>query len=164
MDGVLIMPMRRKRVFDPFKDFVLIGTVAVNQFVLGRLFAAGQSVGDLMAAAKVHPGAVSTALGNGGTSHLGIEKFKMLTGTQIHIPYKGAGPALTDAIGGQDQVVVSWTPLAIAPTSRRAKLKALAVTGMTRSSGLPQVPTFAEAGLPAFDDQAWRRVRTGRHA
>jgi tripartite-type tricarboxylate transporter receptor subunit TctC len=89
---------------------------------------------------------------------MGLEKFKLLTGTHIvHIPYRGAGPALTDAIAGQYQASM-WTPLAISGHVNAGKLKPLAVTGPKRMSFLPNVPTFAEAGLPAYDHKSWLSV------
>ena len=159
-DAFLIMPMLTKAGFDPFKDFTPIGTLAVSHFVLAvHPSTPVNSVSELIAYAKAHPGELNYgSSGNASTSHVGIEKLKMLTGTQItHIPYKGAGPALTDAIAGQYQVSL-WTPLAIAPHVKSAKLKALAVTGTTRVGALPQVPTFGEAGLPAYDQKVWLAV------
>ena len=159
-EAFLTVPLLTKVNFDPFKDFVPIGTVAASRFVMAvHPSSPIKSVADLVAAAKAQPGKMTYgSSGNGGASHLGIEKFKMLTGTDIlHVPYRGAGPALTDAIGGQYQISL-WTPLAISGHVASGKLRALAVTGPKRSTVLPNVPTFAEAGLPAFDHRTWMSV------
>jgi tripartite-type tricarboxylate transporter receptor subunit TctC len=159
-EAFITVPLLTKVSFDPFKDFEPIGTVAVNRFVMAvHPSSPISSVNDLVAAAKARPGKMNYgSSGNGGASHLGIEKFKMLTGTDIvHVPYRGAGPALTDAIGGQYQISL-WTPLAISGHVASGKLRALAVTGPKRSSVLPNVPTFAEAGLPGFDHRSWLSV------
>lgn len=159
-EAFLTMPLLTKTPFDPFKDFAPIGTVGINRFV----FAVHPSVPvnnikELVAYVKSRPGKVNYgSSGNAGASHLGGEKFKMLTGTHIvHIPYRGAGPALTDAIGGQYELSL-WTPLAITPHVKSGKLKPLAVTGPKRMPFLPNVPTFAEAGLPQYEHHSFLSV------
>ncbi|WP_454754052.1 Bug family tripartite tricarboxylate transporter substrate binding protein [Cupriavidus necator] len=159
-DAFLTMPQLTKQSFDPLKDFVPVGTVGLTHFVLAvHPSMPVNSVRELIAYAKSHPGQISYgSSGNAGTSHLGLEKFKQLTGANmVHIPYRGAGPALTDAVSGQYQVSL-WTPLAVAQQVKTGKLKALAVTGSKRVPLLPQVPTFAEAGLPAFEHKVWYAV------
>jgi len=159
-EAFITVPLLTKATFDPFKNFTPIGTVGVNRFVMAvHPSTPVNTVQELVAYAKARPGQMNYgSSGNGGSSHLGIENFKRLTGTHIvHIPYKGAGPALTDAIGGQ-YALSMWTPLAIAPHVSTGKLKPLALTGPKRLSFLPGVPTFAEAGLPAFDHRSWLAV------
>ena len=79
----------------------------------------------------------------------------MLTGTDlVHVPYRGAGPALNDAIAGRFEVSL-WTPLAVSSFVASGMLKPLALTGPARLPILPSVPTFAEAGLPEFDHKSW---------
>jgi tripartite-type tricarboxylate transporter receptor subunit TctC len=159
-EAFLTMPLLVKTPFDPFKDFAPVGTVGVNRFV----FAVHPSVPvanikELIAYAKSRPGKMNYgSSGNAGASHLGGEKFKLLTGTHIlHIPNRGAGPALTDPIAGQYELSL-WTPLAITPYVKSGKLKPLAVTGPKRMAFLPNVPTFAEAGLPQYDHSSWLSV------
>ena len=156
-DAIITAPLLGKLQYDPFKDFVPVGTLTVSPFVFAvHPSLPINSVKDLIAFAKAHPDELNYGTsGNGGGSHLGGEKFKMLTGTRIvHVPYRGAGPALTDAISGQVQLSL-WTPLAIAPHVKANKLRPLAVTGAKRVPYLPQVPTFAEVGLPQYDHKTW---------
>lgn len=159
-DAFITVPLLAKVSFDPFRDFAPIGTVAANHFVMAvHPSVPVNSVKELIAYAKARPGRMNYgSSGNGGVSHLGVENFKLLTDTRIvHIPYRGAGPALTDAVAGQYELSV-WTPFAISSHVAAGKLKPLAVTGQKRISGLPHVPTFAEAGLPAFDMRSWLAV------
>ena len=159
-EAFLTMPLLTKTPFDPFRDFAPIGTVGVNRFVFAvHPSVPVNSINELIAYAKARPGKMNYgSSGNAGASHLGGEKFKMLTGTHIlHIPYRGAGPALADAIGGQYELSL-WTPLAITPHVKAGKLKPLAVTGPKRMPSLPNVPTFAEAGLPQYEHHSFLSV------
>jgi tripartite-type tricarboxylate transporter receptor subunit TctC len=96
--------------------------------------------------------------GTGGTPHLAGELLKQRTGIQLeHIPYKGGGQAITDVVGGQIPLV--FTAIATAQQYvRGGRLVALGVPGATRSSALPEVPTFIESGLPGFDVSAWTGI------
>jgi tripartite-type tricarboxylate transporter receptor subunit TctC len=156
-DALLSVALMAKLNFDPFKDFSPVGTIGVSHFAMvvhPRLPVS--TVKDLIALAKARPGQLNYASsGNAGTSHFGLEKFKMVTGTyMVHVPYKGAGPAIVDAIAGEVQVSM-WTPLAVAGHVKAGKLKPLAVTGPKRVEQLPNVSTFAEAGLPQYDHEVW---------
>jgi tripartite-type tricarboxylate transporter receptor subunit TctC len=101
---------------------------------------------------KRHPGKYSYASsGVGGISHLQMETFKSLTSVFVtHIPYRGAGPALNDAMGGQVQIVMDALPSAL-PLIKAGKLRAMVVTSPKRLPGLPDVPTLAEVGLAAMN-------------
>ena len=159
-EAFITMPLLTKPPYDPFKDFTPVGTVGVNRFVMSVHPAVPVStLKEFIAYAKVRPGQLNFgSSGNAGASHIGLEKFKMLTGTFItHIPYRGAGPALTDGIAGQYQASM-WTPLALSPYLKAGKFKPLAVTGPRRIPFMPDVPTFAEAGLPGFDHRSWLSV------
>ena len=84
-------------------------------------------------------------------NHLAAELLNMLTGARMqHVPYKGSGPAIADLLAGQVQLHFA-TPIAVSGLVKGGKLRALALSGESRSAALPQVPTFTEAGLPGFD-------------
>jgi tripartite-type tricarboxylate transporter receptor subunit TctC len=96
-----------------------------------------------------------SSFGNNTSNHLGGELFKVLTGTHgVHVPYKGSGPSITDLLGGVVQYTFD-TPPAVLEHVRAGKLRALAVASRERLPNAPQVPTFAEAGLPAFTGGTW---------
>jgi len=107
---------------------------------------------ELIALAKAKPGQLNYATSSaGGSAHLVGELFKMITGVNIqHIPYKGSAQALTDVIGGQVQISI-LSPVSTIPQIRSGKLRGIAISGNARFPALPQVPTFAEGGLPNFD-------------
>jgi tripartite-type tricarboxylate transporter receptor subunit TctC len=111
---------------------------------------------EFVAAAKAKPGQFSYgSSGIGASTHLGSEMFNKAAGiSTIHVPYKGSGPALTDVMGGQTTYMVD-TMLSAMPFVTSGKLKALAVTGKSRSPVLPNVPTVAEQGFPGFEAVAW---------
>ncbi len=115
-----------------------------------------ENLAALVALAKSRPGTLSMASsGTATSSHLGGEMLKMRAGIDlVHVPYKGAAPALTDLIGGQVQVMVDNLITAL-PQVKAGKLRALAVTSAQRLPELPQVPTVAEQGYPGFEVTVW---------
>jgi len=146
--------------WDPIKDFVHIGMVATapHALVVPPKNPAN-NVKELIAAARANPGKLNYAsAGIGTTFHFCAEMFKDETGTNIiHIPYKGGGPALVDTLSGQ--VDMSFPTLsAVLPHVKAGKLKALAVTGSTRSKLLPEVPTMQEAGVKDFEFTQWLAI------
>jgi len=146
-----------KTMYDPVKDFAPISNIAdvPNVLVVNPKFPA-QDVKGLVAQLKANPKKFSFgSSGNGGLSHLNGEIFKHVTGTEMaHIPYKGLGPALTDLIGGQVDVVFDNIPSS-AGMLQAGQTKALAVASKSRLKILPQVPTYAELGLPALNTPSW---------
>jgi tripartite-type tricarboxylate transporter receptor subunit TctC len=115
-----------------------------------------KSLQDLIALTKSKPGEINYgSAGNGSTTHLATELIGSLTGVKMnHIPYKGSAPAMMDVIGGNAQVVLDLM-FSSAPHVKSGKLKAIAITGATRSPILPDVPTVAESGLPGFEATVW---------
>ena len=115
-----------------------------------------KNVAELVALAKANPGKYSFASsGRGQSIHMSGEMFKFQAGIDItHVPYKGAGPALVDLLGGQVSMMVDNLPSSM-PYIKSGKLKALAVTGKTRSPELPEVPTMIESGFKDFEVTAW---------
>lgn len=143
--------------YDPIKDFVPITILAVapTVVVVNRDFPA-KSVAELVALAKASPGKYTFASGgNGTTPHISGEIFKSMTGTDIlHVPYKGGGPAIVDLIGGQVDMIFDTTASAM-PHVRSGKLRALAITTPKRHPDFPDLPTFAEQGLPEYSINSW---------
>lgn len=143
--------------FDSIKDFAPI-TLATRQPILLMMHPSlpVKSLREFIALAKAKPGQVNYASsGPGGSGHMAGELFKLVAGVNLeHIPYKGAPPALNDLIAGQVQVMFG-TILAAAPHVRSGRIRAIAVSGVQRTNALPEVPTFAQAGLPGYDASSW---------
>ena len=147
--------------YDSVKDFAPVGTLAgYEPVLLINPSLPANTLQELIALAKAKPGQLNyaTAGGNGSATHLTGEFFKMLTGTDItQVPYNGTGPVLIALMAGDVQLHI--TPPAIFISNIKAgKIKALAVGGDTRLPSLPNVPTFAEAGLPAYQLKGWYGV------
>ena len=143
--------------YDTVKDFVDVATLGGQPNVLVVSPASGfKTVADLIAAAKKSPGALNYgSAGVGSGTHINAEKFKLAAGIDaVHIPYKGTPEAITDTMTGR--VTYFFSPISAAlPNIREGKLTALGVSTAKRSSALPDVPTIAESGLPAFDYNLW---------
>ena len=146
-----------KLSYDPNKDLVPVIVLAAfaNVLVVNPGVAAG-SVKELTALAKAQPGKLTCASsGSGSTIHMSCEMYKHMLGLDIaHIPYKGSGPAVTDLMGGQVNLMFDNIPSAISHI-RSGKLRALATTGAKRAVALPDLPTMIEAGIPGYESTAW---------
>jgi len=155
---ISIMPSLQKLTYDPLKDFVVIGLITRNPYalVVNPSFPANNAK-EFVELLRKNPDKYTFASsGTGATGHLLGELFNSMAGIQArHIPYKGAGPALTDVIGGQ----VDYTIETVAATVGHVKagrLKALGVSTARRAAAMPEVPTLAEAaGIPDYDAGAW---------
>jgi tripartite-type tricarboxylate transporter receptor subunit TctC len=143
--------------YDPIRDFrhVALLVQVPNVLVLNNDVPA-RSVKELVALLKANPGKFDFASGStGSTGHLAGELFKQLTGTfMVHIPYKGAGPAVIDLLGGRVHLMFDNLASAL-PNIRSGKVRALAVTTAKRSTSLPELPTLQESGLEGFDLTTW---------
>ncbi|MGZ5755012.1 MAG: Bug family tripartite tricarboxylate transporter substrate binding protein [Burkholderiales bacterium] len=149
-----------KTPYDPVRDFAPVATLGIQPHVLVlHPSVPASTVQELIALAKANPDQLTFASSSsGGTSHMAGEVFNMLAGVKIrHIPYKGGGPATIDLIGGHVQMFFS-VPVNIVGHVQSGRLKALAVTGDTRLTALPQTPTFAEGGLRGLDVKTWHGV------
>jgi tripartite-type tricarboxylate transporter receptor subunit TctC len=146
--------------YDPAKDFAPVALVAIqpNILVVNPAVPA-RSVQELIALAKSSPGRLNYASsGSGAAAHLAGELFKAMTGVDmVHVPYKGAQPALTDVIAGQAQLMFA-TSASVIPYIKAGRLRALAVTTAQRSASIPELPTVAEAGVPGFEAITWHGV------
>src|SRR5712664_3624470 len=150
----------RKLAYDPVKDFAPVALVAIqpNILVVNPGVPAG-TVKELIALAKSKPGELNYASsGSGAAAHLAGELFKAMTGVEmVHVPYKGAQPALTDVIAGQAQLIFA-TSASVIPYIKAGRLRALAVTTAQRSGTVPELPTVSEAGVPGFEAITWHGV------
>lgn len=146
-----------KLPYDPVKDFAPITlTGAATIIMVAHPSLPAKSIKELIALAKSKPGQLNLASpGSGTPHHLAAELFKTMAGIDmVHIPYKGAAPAVTDLLGGQVSVAFVSLPAAL-PHVKARKLTALGITSDKRSAVAPEVPTFAEAGLPGYGLENW---------
>ena len=146
-----------KMPFDPNKDIALITTVVrVPEVVAVNSTLPVNTLADLIAYAKANPGKVNYgSAGTGSITHLAGELLKVEAGIDIvHVPYKGAAPAVNDLLGGQVQMGIFDIPVLLAHI-RSGKLKALAITSLRRSASLPEVQTTGEAGFPKVLSDNW---------
>ena len=149
-----------KLPYDPVKDFAPITrAVSAHLVLVSHPSFPPRTVKDLIALARAKPGSITYGSpGNGTSGHLGMEMIRMAGKLDIvHVPYKGASPALTDLLGGQITVYLSSIPPAV-PLIRNGRLKALGVTGAKRNVSLPEVPTIAESGIPGYAVDNWYGV------
>ncbi len=146
-----------KLPFDVEKDFVPISLSAmIPQILVVHPSVPANTVQELIALAKARPGKLNYAsVGTGSPGHIAGELFKLKTGVDIvHVPYKGGGPAVTDTIGGQVQMLFVSMPAAWQHV-KSGRLKAIAVTSARRSVAAPEVPTILESGVPDFVVDSW---------
>ncbi len=150
----------KKLAFNPQKDLAPISLVAlVPSVLMVHPSLPVKSVKELIAVAKSRPDELTYAsTGNGTSPHMLMEMFKWMTGTRmVHVPYKGAAPALIDQIAGQ--VVVAFnSAVGALPHVRSGKLRALAVSTEKRFAALPDLPTVAEAGVKGYSGSSWQGV------
>ena len=149
-----------KMPFDPIKDLapVTLAASTPNVLVVHPSLRAA-TVKELIALAKARPGEINFASsGHGTPAHLAGELFNSMAGVKmVHVPYKGAAPALADLLGGQVQLMFSTMPPAL-PHVKDGKLRALAVTSAKRSPAAPDIPTLDEIALPGFEANTWHGV------
>ena len=146
-----------KMPFDPLKDFAPIALVSSQPLVLVvGAQSRYKSLKDVVDAAKAKPGALNMgSAGNGTIGHIGGELFQRRAGVKLaHIPYKGAGPVVTDLMGGSVDLFFANTQ-SVAGQVAGGKLRAIAVTSPKRLEILPDVPTIAEQGYPGFEAATW---------
>ncbi len=149
--------LHKKLPYDPVRDFAPVSLVATqNLMLVVHPSVPAKSVRELVRFAKAQAGNLSFAsAGNGTGSHLSGELFKQLAGVDIlHIPYKGVQPAMVDVISGQ--VAVNFPSILTAlPHVRSGRVRALAVTGATRTRAAPELPTMQEAGIRGYESATW---------
>ena len=150
----------KKLGYDPQRDFAPVTQIGATPFILTvHPSVPAKTVAELIAYAKAQPNKLNYASsGNGGSTHLVTELFKTMAAVNLtHIPYNGAGPALTELIGGQVQLMF-LVPATALPNMRNGRLRALGISSARRSALAPEVPTVAESGVPGFEGGAWYGV------
>lgn len=150
----------KKLPYDSVKDFSFITLVADSPLLCVAHPALGaNNLKELIALAKSKPGRINYATSGPGTGgHLAVELIKYSAGIDmLHVPYKGAGPALTDVIGGQVQFMCT-SPLAVLPHVKSGRLRAIAMTSAKRSRAALDIPTAAEQGLAGYQASLWYQL------
>jgi tripartite-type tricarboxylate transporter receptor subunit TctC len=146
--------------YDPIKDFAAVGMTSTNA-VLAVIHPSvpANTLKEFIAYAKANPGKVAAGVaGSGSLLHFATELLKAQAGIDLLVvPYKGSGPALTDVLGGQVQLLIDAPPVSMAQV-QAGKLKPIAVSGKSRLAALPDVPTFDEAGVPGVDASGWQGI------
>ena len=146
-----------KMSFNPVSAFSpIIHIASAPNVVLVHPSLPANTIGEFIAYARKNPGSVTYASsGNGSSTHLAAEQFKMLANVELlHVPYKGGGPALVDLLGGHVSMYIGSLPAAI-PHLRGQKLKGLGITSSKRAIELPDVPTVIEAGVAGYEYVGW---------
>jgi len=152
--NVAIQP---KVAFDPVRDIAPITKLGEGSLLMAvNVNSPIRTMQDLLAAARARPGTLNYgSSGSGGVNHLATEVLnRMAKIDTVHIPYKGIGPAVTDLLGGQIQILLSGIPN-VMPQVKAGKLRPLAVSTAKRSAFLPEVPTIAESGVPGYSVVLW---------
>jgi len=159
--GLVINPlMNSKLPYDPFSDFAPVVMLTTNSLLLVINPAVpATSVKEMIALAKTSPGKLNYAsAGEGTPSHLAMELFQSMAGiNNVHVPYRGAGLGVIDLIAGRVQLTFNPMP-PLLPHVKSGKLRALAVSGVSRSAAVPEVPTIAESGLPGYGYALWYAI------
>jgi tripartite-type tricarboxylate transporter receptor subunit TctC len=147
-----------KLPYNALKDFAAVGQIASSTQVMAvHPSVPARSLREFIAFAKRNPGKLTVAVaGLGSTAHFSSEMLKGRAGIDLLlVPYKGSGPAVTDVIGGQVDLIIDATSVAM-PYIKANRLRAIAVTKNVRIAALPDVPTFEEQGLKGFDANGWQ--------
>jgi tripartite-type tricarboxylate transporter receptor subunit TctC len=143
--------------YDPVKDFAYITLIALgSNLLVVHPSVPALSVKEFVALAKSRPGKLNFgSAGNGATSHMAGEMLKVMAGIDmVHVPFKGAAPAIVALMGGEVDLAILDAP-ALLPQIRSGKLRVLAVASERRSRVLPHVPTMAESGMPGYHASSW---------
>ena len=166
-EGTLVVsPLLRKNLpYDPLKDFSPITQlVSINYILFTHPSVPFRTVPELLAVARAKPGQLNYASGGTGSApHMLAELFKFRTGVNIqHVSYKGSSPTINDVMGGHVQLMFTGLPSVLAQLNA-GKLRGIAVTSKHRLASVPDVPTFAEAGVKDFEVSPWFGVLAPAH-
>jgi tripartite-type tricarboxylate transporter receptor subunit TctC len=151
-----VVPAMYKTSYDGARDFSPITVAATSPLmIVVHPSLPVKSVKDLIMLAKGRPGQLTFGAASGGTPHMAGELFKLTAKVDmLFVPYKGEGPAVADAMGGQISMVFSNLPVVL-PLARAGKLRGIAVTSAQRVATASEFPTVAESGLPGFEASTW---------
>ncbi len=158
----VILSLLTKPPFDIFKDFAPVTVIAKTNYILVVNPATPVSnLQEFIAYAKARPGQLNVAsVASGSSQHLMGELFNIMAGVKMqHVPYKGGQQGIIDLMGGTVQASFS-NALNVIPHIKAGKLRGMAITGEKRTASLPQLPTYAEAGLPNYDPKNWQGMLT----
>ena len=147
----------RKLPYDSIRDFTTVTQLSkFPNMLAAHPSTPVKTLQDVMALAKAKPGQVTYASAGVATgTHMTAELLRYMTKIDLlHVPYKGGGPAMTAAMGGQTQLIVA-TSVGLLPHVRAGKLRAIAVTSAKRSAAAPDIPTIAESGVPGYEHEPW---------
>ena len=157
MSHAINATLYRKLPYDTVKDFeFIVLTVRVPNVLVVHPSVPARSMKELVALAKARPGDLSfSSSGVGGVSHLSAEVFAATAGIRLlHVPYKGAGPAMIALVSGESQVMMATVPVLL-PQMKAQRVRALAISSIKRSPLLPELATIAESGYPGFETDSW---------
>ena len=152
--------VKKKLPYHPERDFAPITLLTTQPYVLATSMALPvSSVSQLVDYAKANPGKLTYgSAGTGGANHLAGEMFKRAAGVDIlHVPYKGNGPAIIDLSGGQISMMLGSIS-SLYPHGAAKKIRLIAVASAKRATGAPELPTFAESGMPGFQVSGWNCI------
>jgi tripartite-type tricarboxylate transporter receptor subunit TctC len=152
--------LKQKLPYNPQRDFAPVSLLTTQPYVLAATLALpASSVSQVIAHAKANPGKLTYgSAGQGSANHLAGEMFKHAAGIDvIHVPYKGNGPAIIDLAGGQIAFMLGSIS-SLAPHAATKKLRLVAIASGKRSANVPDIPTFAEGGLPGFQVSGWNCI------
>ena len=152
----VVPAMYGKVGYEALRDFAGITQIATSPLlIVVHPSLPVKTVKDLIAIARAKPGQLTFGAASGGTPHMAGELFKLTAGVDmLFVPYKGEGPAVADAMGGQISLVFSNLPVSL-PLARSGRLRAIAVTAPKRIATAPEIPTASESGLPGFEASTW---------
>ncbi|HKA46425.1 MAG TPA: tripartite tricarboxylate transporter substrate binding protein [Burkholderiales bacterium] len=151
-----VVPAMYKVTYDTSRDFAPVIEIARSPLlIVVHPSLPIKSVKELIALARARPGQLTFGAASGGTPHLAGELFKLMAKVDmLFVPYKGEGPAIADAMGGQISMVFSNLPVAL-PQAQGGRLRAIAVTSAQRVAVAPEIPTVSESGLPGYEAFTW---------
>ncbi len=151
-----VVPAMYKTSYDGARDFTPMMVIATSPLmIVVHPSLPVKNVKDLIGLARARPGQLTFGAASGGTPHMAGELFKLTAKVDLlFVPYKGEGPAVSDAMGGQISMVFSNLPVVL-PLVRSGRLRGIAVTSAQRVSTAAEFPTVAESGLPGFEANTW---------